>query len=108
MRVLVLLLIGMFALLDSGCSSYYPKHAEKVLQVVEPFIDLRKEADSESVIFYVAERGEKFKIIGNYNQFFKIELEQGYQGWAAETDVLKAIGPFGRPIKEIKYGLIKF
>lgn len=91
-----------------ACSNYYPERAKKTLRVAQAFIDLHRESDVNSQIFYVVERDEVITVVGEGNQFYKIETSDGLQGWISEAEILQTTSLQGRPVSKIKYGILYF
>jgi hypothetical protein len=105
----IFLLISVWlAILGSGCTAYYPSSQHPLeLRVTQPYIDMRKEAESSSAIFYVIEKNQHFYVLGYSDGFFVIKTESGIEGWISEQQILFAVDDRGRTVEKIEYGLIK-
>jgi len=52
--------------------------------------NLREKPDSKSRILQVLSKGTKLAVIGKGNEWYRVRLESGAEGWVAESVVAPA------------------
>lgn len=83
-----------FFLLFSLTVPVFATEVQRV-QVADPFIDLHTGPGKGYPKFYVAEKGEWVELLKRKTTWFKVQLENGKQGWVSETQLSKTLMPSG-------------
>ena len=91
MRRTVLLLISQCLLsgLAHGAESY------RLVQVADPFIELRTGAGRGYPIFLVVERGETITLLKRKTDWFKVRTKTDREGWVQLNQLEQTLGPSG-------------
>lgn len=91
-----------------SCSSKYTVLRPIVVQIVEPFVELRSEPEDDSRNFYAIEKNELILVFDSYDNFFQVKTKAGQQGWISKDDLLKTKSRDGNSLVANQYGLIEF
>ncbi|WP_371374357.1 SH3 domain-containing protein [Thalassotalea aquiviva] len=95
---------GILLFTITACSNLYLVKDDLVLQVVEPYLDLRLAPSSDSDVFYSIEQQQPFQVFDASKGFFKIRTLNGHVGWISATELLKARGLENQTITIDKFG----
>ena len=91
MRIAVLFLISQCLL--SGLA--YGADQYRVVQIADPFIELRTGAGRGYPVFLVVERGESITLLKRKTDWFKVRTKENQEGWVDLEQLQQTLGPSG-------------
>jgi len=91
MRRTVILLLSQCLL--SGL--VYGAEEYRVVQIADPFIELRTGAGRGYPVFLVVERGETITVLKRRTDWFKVRTKDGKEGWVMLSQLQQTLGPTG-------------
>jgi Bacterial SH3 domain len=91
MRHTVLLLISQYLL----CGLVYGAEQYRVVQIADPYIELRTGAGRGYPIFLVVERGETITLLKRKTDWFKVRTKANQEGWVKLSQLQQTLGPTG-------------
>ena len=89
---LLLLMIGICPLTAYATDEELIQHAI----IAEPYLEIHTGPGRQYPIFYVAEEGERILLLKRRTGWYKVQLENGKEGWAYRREIEKTLLKLGK------------
>jgi len=92
----VVMTLALSVLLSAPAFGWFGEYRPR-LQVVEPFVDMRSGPGRGYPIFHVAGEGDEVLVLKRRTDWFKIESQDGKQGWVHRDQMRTSLGLAAEP-----------